>query len=781
MSPDTVLRQHGLGASKKWTRAIHGFAAHLNGNQADKLEQDTRVLYVEPDATVNALAQTLPTGVRRIGCTNNAAWIASSVTPINADIAIIDTGIDLTHPDLNVYANTTFVTGTTTGNDDNGHGTHCAGIAAARNNAIGVVGVAPGARLWAVKVLDSTGSGSLSTIISGVDYVTQHAAEIEVANLSLGGQGSALSLQSAIQTCVASGVVVVVAAGNSAYDIYGPDHVLGTSDDFFPAAFPECMTVSALADSDGIAGGVGAATAYGSDDTLASFSNYSQVVDSSKAILGVVSTGGAIDLAAPGVAIYSTYKGGTYATMSGTSMACPHAAGAVALYTAQYGRAANAAQVYAIRQAIINAVEPMAAWGVNAPNPHPIDTFPEGLAHVSNFAVPQAFPNIIISCPPPNLGMGWNSTVLFSASAVDATDGDISATKLFWSSSKDGILGGPGATLSITANVNITSGTHTIIAYATNSLGNVGRAMSKNLVVDAVPGTTPPTVAITSPVDGSTVASTTVVTFTGTATDPVDGNVAYKLSWASSLDGYLGQGASFTNFLSAGAHTIVATVTNAAGLIGSHSHSLTVTGTSPPPANLPPVVTILQPANGLSIPAGTSLTCVGTATDSADGDLSASIVWSDNLSGGLGKGASATFTPAAGSHVVTAQVADSAGAVTATTVTFTVTSAGTPLTVSVAANKAAYVNKEKALLTTTVTSGGTAVSGATVTVQVRSGSRSVATKTGTTTSAGTFAFYLPIQKSKYGTGAGPFTATVVANASKTGSVSGTSSTTYLVY
>src|SRR5207247_1030438 len=99
---------------------------------------------------------------------------------VNADIAILDNGIDLTHPDLNVYRAVSFSPSNTTGNDGHGHGTHVAGTAAALDNGIGVVGVAPGARLWAIKVLDDSGSGTLSAILSGIDYVTQNASQIEV-------------------------------------------------------------------------------------------------------------------------------------------------------------------------------------------------------------------------------------------------------------------------------------------------------------------------------------------------------------------------------------------------------------------------------------------------------------------------------------------------------------------------------------------------------------------------------------------------------------------------
>lgn len=146
-------------------------------------------------------------------------------------------------------------------------------------------------------------------------------------------------------------MVYFVAAGNDAQDVYGPDGVLGTNDDFCPAAFPEVAAISAFVDTDGQAGGMGASTAYGADDTVASFSNYSKnVVDDNP----VNSPGAAIDLLCPGVEIYSTYKNGGYAWFSGTSMSSPHAAGLAALYVAANGRATDADGVYSIRQALID-------------------------------------------------------------------------------------------------------------------------------------------------------------------------------------------------------------------------------------------------------------------------------------------------------------------------------------------------------------------------------------------------------------------------------------------
>jgi len=193
-----------------------------------------------------------------------------------------------------------------------------AGIIAALDNSIGVVGVAPQAKLIPVKVLDRTGSGTWSSVICGIDWVTANASSlgIKVANMSLGGTGTSDNncgntnsdaLHKAVCRSRDAGVTYVVAAGNES----------GSASKLVPAAYDDAViTVSALADSDGKPGGLGPKTSYGPDDTFATFSNYGSIVD----------------LGAPGVSIYSTYKGGKYATMSGTSMASPHVAGVAALY-----------------------------------------------------------------------------------------------------------------------------------------------------------------------------------------------------------------------------------------------------------------------------------------------------------------------------------------------------------------------------------------------------------------------------------------------------------------
>lgn len=350
-----------------YEHALNGYSAMMSPQAAAHIANDPRVQYVEPDIELSASAQTLPTGVDRIDAElSPTARINGIDERVDVDIAILDSGIDLDHPDLNVVASTGCAGGGPTnnvctngaGDDNNGHGSHVAGIAAALDNGIGVVGVAPGARLHAVKVLDSRGNGYLSWIIAGIDWVTARSATIEVANMSLGGQGWSTAYRTAIQNSVNRGIVYYVAAGNERRDIYGTDNTFGTSDDTIPASFPEVGTISALADFDGRPGGLGSGSysyAVGCtenrDDSFACFSNFAK----NNANSPVTSSGGKIDMMLPGTAIVSTYMNGQYASVHGTSQASPHAAGLAALYIATHGRATTASGVYAIRQALINA------------------------------------------------------------------------------------------------------------------------------------------------------------------------------------------------------------------------------------------------------------------------------------------------------------------------------------------------------------------------------------------------------------------------------------------
>ena len=248
----------------------------------------------------------MPTGIDRADGDLSSTKSGDGSGAVNIDIAIMDTGIDLDHPDLNVYREETFVSGTTTADDDDGHGTMVAGVAAAKDDSNGVVGMAPGARLWAIKVLDSNGDGFNSDIIAGVDFITANADEIDTVNLSFGGDGPDNALHTAIANSVAAGVTYVAAAGNEGQD----------AGSFVPAGFPEVITVSAIVDTDGKCGSLGFTTSAGDDDTFADFSNYGSV----------------IDIAAPGVLVKTTSRGGSTASFSGTSASTPHVTGAASLY-----------------------------------------------------------------------------------------------------------------------------------------------------------------------------------------------------------------------------------------------------------------------------------------------------------------------------------------------------------------------------------------------------------------------------------------------------------------
>ena len=329
-------RVHGLQVGHVYRSALKGYSATIPSSRIAAVQADPTVQFISPDTEVRALAQAPGTGISRIRAVNKANKGAG------VNVAVLDTGIDTTHPDLaaNVVGGTNCSKGGRSYADGNGHGTHVAGIVAALDNGIGVVGVAPQAKLWSVRVLDDKGVGPTSNLICGVDFVDSRSpakgGPIAVANMSLGGLGSddgncgktnPDALHVAVCRAVADGVTFTVAAGNSGADVRQVQ----------PAAYDEVITVSALADTDGQPCGLGAATSWGRDDTFATFSNFASSSD-----LGHM-------IAAPGLNINSTYRGGGYAMNSGTSMASPHVAGAVALYLASHPGASPASVRDALR------------------------------------------------------------------------------------------------------------------------------------------------------------------------------------------------------------------------------------------------------------------------------------------------------------------------------------------------------------------------------------------------------------------------------------------------
>jgi len=273
--------------------AIHGFAAKLTDEQLANLKKDNRVDYIVPDEIISLgngrggppssdpedPAQVIPYGIERVGYgdgTGKTAWI-------------IDTGVDIDHPDLNVDASRgyDFINEDDIADDDNGHGSHCAGTVAALNNDIGVVGVAAGATIVPVKVLDRNGSGAYSVVIAGVDFVADHASPGDAANMSLGG-GVYEPIDDAVFNASEKGIFFALAAGNEEDDAneHSPARVNGQY----------IWTISAMDD----------------EDNWAYFSNYGNPP---------------VDFCMPGVYVYSTFKDGGYETYSGTSMATPHMCG----------------------------------------------------------------------------------------------------------------------------------------------------------------------------------------------------------------------------------------------------------------------------------------------------------------------------------------------------------------------------------------------------------------------------------------------------------------------
>ncbi len=305
---EALLRAVG-GVTVKPLPLINAWAVYLPAPAVGALQRHAEVRRVDPDVLVYALegspsvgtlakpapkppppppAQVIAWGIARVLAPE--AWPWSRGTGVR--LAIVDTGIDLDHPDLqaNIKGGVNAINPRKSADDDNGHGTHVAGIAGALDNAIGVVGVAPQVSLYAVKVLSRSGSGFLSDVIEGLQWCVGQG--IQVVNMSLGTSSDVQSFHDAVAAVHAAGIVQVAAAGNSG---------IGSAD--YPAAYPEVFSVSAT----------------DSYDNLASWSSW-----------------GKVDLAAPGVNILSTYKGGGYATMSGTSMATPHVAGVAALRLAVY-------------------------------------------------------------------------------------------------------------------------------------------------------------------------------------------------------------------------------------------------------------------------------------------------------------------------------------------------------------------------------------------------------------------------------------------------------------
>jgi len=554
-APELAAREGGRLLAV-YSHVLDGFAFTGSADAAAALARDPRVAHVEVARTLHAV-EIAPNGILR-----TSAWAAhqagytgvtSGGTPVR--VAIVDTGIKLDHVDLasNIAPGlgTNCINPGKPANDDHGHGTHVAGTVAAAFNGQGVVGMATNAQLIPVKVLDSTGYGTDAQVICGLDYVAglaQSQPGPYVVNMSLGDPNrpgettcGSSALHQAICRLTNAGVTVVAAAGNDGVDAAS----------FVPAAYDEVIAVSAFTDFDGQRSFAGCQAdfsdyGYQCDDTLADFSNYGSV----------------IDVTAPGVHVLSDWIDGGQTTISGTSMAAPHVAGAAALVLAANpsltpaqvrsilestgecpdGSVANAPTCAGhgqwdvgglfgttpdkdgIPEPLINALRAAQAAGAATPPPPPppppVDTQPPTVA----FTAPASNATIrgIVN-------VSANASDNVAVAHVDFYDG----TTLIGTDST--------APYSVSWTTSV-DGSHTLTATAYDTAGLTSSA-TRTVAVD----NTPPTAILTSP-NGGTVSGT--IAITADSSDPapgsgvasvqfvVDGNVVasdssapYSTSW----------------------------------------------------------------------------------------------------------------------------------------------------------------------------------------------------------------------------------------------------------
>jgi hypothetical protein len=288
---DVLLKDFGA-VKIKHLKLINGTAVHLTPQAEKNLKKKDEILRVDEDLVIHVckkkphLPEEVPWGIDRIEA--DVAWETTTGSTIK--VAIMDTGIDLDHPDLqdNIKGQVNMIKPHKSGDDDSGHGTHVAGIVAAIDNEIGVIGTGPEVSLYAVKVLNHKGIGYLSDLVDGLNWCINN--EMQVVNMSFGSSKDNQSFHDAIIEAHLAGLTMVASAGNNG-------EYSGLIE--YPAKYPETIAVSAVNE-------------YGQ---FASFSSYGQE----------------IDLTAPGVNIKSTYKKSSYEIMEGTSMSAPHVTGTAAL------------------------------------------------------------------------------------------------------------------------------------------------------------------------------------------------------------------------------------------------------------------------------------------------------------------------------------------------------------------------------------------------------------------------------------------------------------------
>ncbi|SDI03096.1 subtilisin [Alteribacillus persepolensis] len=292
---EDVVKDAGGEIGSVW-ESINAMEAVLTEEEAEALAASAGIVYVEPDEMVGVSAEAADAENWGLEATNAPAAWEHGFTGADVDVAVIDTGISTSHPSLEVEDGYAAVDYTDSYDDDNGHGTHAAGIIGANQPQSGLMGVAPRADLYAVKVLDDSGNGSITQILDGLEWAMEQ--DVDVINMSFGTLTDSRPLEAMLDDAYRDGIIITAASGNRGEGDTSSGRVE------YPARYGSVVAVSA--------------------------------VDQQKERAYFSASGKTVEIAAPGVDIVSTYKDNTYGPLSGTSMATPFVSGALAILKEAY-------------------------------------------------------------------------------------------------------------------------------------------------------------------------------------------------------------------------------------------------------------------------------------------------------------------------------------------------------------------------------------------------------------------------------------------------------------